>query len=236
MGQRPTGTAAAIQEPATLSTRLVRTIDEFCDALESRPGDGPAVVHLRGAASPPATGPAWPGDVDMQLVTRWERALRRLERAPAATVAVTDAHCHGAALEIMLCVDYRVAVADTRLHLASAAGTWPGMGLYRLANQIGPGPARRLTLFQDELTAAAAVAVGLVDRVVADRTAVLAAVPPPVAATPGPDLAIRRHLLLEATAVDYDEALGSHLAACDRERRRTAVSPLAGATARTGPP
>ncbi|MEK8174877.1 hypothetical protein NKH77_54940 [Streptomyces sp. M19] len=34
------------------------------------------------------------------------------------------------------------------------------------------------------------------------------------------ELAVRRQLLLEAASVEYDEALGVHLAACDRELRR----------------
>jgi isomerase DpgB len=43
------------------------------------------------------------------------------------------------------------------------------------------------------------------------------------AAAEGAELAIRRQLVLEAANTAYEEALGVHLAACDRALRRAAA-------------
>jgi isomerase DpgB len=44
-----------------------------------------------------------------------------------------------------------------------------------------------------------------------------------VAAAGGADLAIRRQLVLEAANTAFEDALGVHLAACDRALRRAAT-------------
>jgi isomerase DpgB len=43
------------------------------------------------------------------------------------------------------------------------------------------------------------------------------------AAAVGAELAIRRQLVLEAPATTFEDALGTHLAACDRALRRAAT-------------
>jgi isomerase DpgB len=40
----------------------------------------------------------------------------------------------------------------------------------------------------------------------------------------GPELSVRRQLLNEATSSAYEDAIGAHLAACDRELRRIGVA------------
>lgn len=196
-----------------LSAGLIGRIQEACVRAEDAAGTPTVVVALDG------TGYAgeWPGDVGVHTVSKWERALRRLERLDAVTVAVADGACHGPLLEILLATDFRIAAPDTTFAFGCYGGqAWPGMAVHRLANQLGVARTRQLVLFGAELTATEAHAAGLVNAVAADPSDHLDALAGSVRATTGRELAIRRRLLLDATATSFEESLGVHLAACDR--------------------
>ncbi|MFD4601294.1 enoyl-CoA-hydratase DpgB [Streptomyces sp. NPDC058464] len=202
-----------------LSTELVAAFEALCDRAEDRTGRNTVIVHVSGAPAAPA-----PGNLTIALVSKWERALRRFERLPAATVAVASDECGGVALEALLATDYRIGTASLRLLMAGgAAATWPGMALYRIVRQAGSAAARRAVLLGIPLTAADALAAHLVDEVTADAATALTAATELTAAVPGPELAIRRQLMHDATAVSFEEALGAHLAACDRALRLAAA-------------
>jgi isomerase DpgB len=208
---------------AALSGDLTARVTEFCERVEDRP-DGIAVLHLEDSA--PAAHD-WPGPIGVHQVNKWERALRRLERLPAPTVVVAGGDCSGPALEILLAADYRIATADLRLSLPFGTGHfWPGMAVHRLAQQIGIARARRLVLFGHPLTGAEGTEIGLFDELVADLAGAADAVANAgtlLGGRTGAELAVRRGLLLDAATTPFEEALGAHLAACDRElRRRTA--------------
>jgi isomerase DpgB len=80
-------------------------------------------------------------------------------------------------------------------------------------------PVRRLALFGVEIGAARAAGLGLVDEVGDDVVALAREALEILGGVPGRELAIRRRLLLDATTTSYEDALGSHLAACDRAVR-----------------
>nr|CAQ52619.1 enoyl-CoA hydratase/isomerase [Streptomyces violaceoruber] len=202
-----------------LTPELVAAVQEVCDRAEEL-GDEPVVVHLGGGpddGTPPATD-----GVAVHLVNKWERALRRLERLETATVAVVSGDCSGPAVEVLLSCDYRIAGPDLRLTLPFWAGEpWPGMLVYRLANQLGVARARSLVLFGTALSAQRAAEVGLVDEVTETVAAVTAERLARARDFAGTELAIRRRLLLDAAATSFEDALGTHLAACDRALRRS---------------
>lgn len=204
-----------------LTEQSVGQIVEVCDELEDADRAAFAVLHVQGAAG--VREQAWPGEVGVHLVNKWERALRRLERSPAAVVAVVSGECSGPALDLVLAADHRIATADTRLSPAVTSGRlWPGMAVHRLVQQLGVARARRLALFGEEVTAAEGAELGLFDRVVTDRTEIGAAVENVarlLGGLAGGELAIRRRLLLDAVATGFEESLGAHLAACDRTLR-----------------
>jgi len=157
-------------------------------------------------------------------VTRWERALRRLERLGVPTVAVASGGCGGAALDALLATDYRIATPDIRLRLAGdGEATWPGMALFRLAQQTGGSRVRRAILFGGHIDAAQGIALGLVDEVADDPDSALAAVAELVGTLSGAELAIRRRLMSDAASSSFEDALGRHLAACERALRRSAA-------------
>jgi isomerase DpgB len=203
-----------------LTAEAVAAVTAICDSAEDGAGPGKVIVEVSGA--PEA---AWRTDLTVSLVSKWERALRRLERLPAATIAVADGDCGGLALDAMLAADYRIATGTVRLVVPVGDGTaWPGMAIYRLAQHGAHTAAiRRAVLFGTPIAAADAVALHLVDELAADPAAALALAAERGGAVTGTELAIRRQLMVDATVTSFDEALGVHLAACDRTLRRAAV-------------
>jgi isomerase DpgB len=164
---------------------------------------------------------SWISGLDVALVTKWERALRRLERLNAMTVAVASGAVGGMALDVLLATDYRIATPDTRLLVAlDGAVTWPGMALYRLVQQAGAAPIRRAVLFGHPITVTRAVALSLVHEVTEAPAGALAAMAATAALRSGRELAIRRQLMQDAGTTSFEDALGAHLAACDRARRQ----------------
>lgn len=206
-----------------LADESVAELAALCTRAED--GDGSRGVILRVSGVP---GPGWSSDLTVALVSKWERGLRRLERLPAVTIAVADGDCGGLALDALLAADYRIMTDGSRLVLPVVArATWPGMALYRLARQAaGTALARRAVLLAAPIGAAQAQAIGVVDEVTS--TAMLAfeqamEIVGAATAAPGAELAIRRQLMLEAMSTAFEDALGPHLAACDRALRMVAT-------------
>ncbi|KPI19102.1 Enoyl-CoA hydratase/isomerase [Actinobacteria bacterium OK074] len=203
-----------------LTPELIVAVEALCTRVEDASGD--PVVVLRLGAPPAGAAPERAAvPVAIHLVNRWERALRRLERVNAVTLAVAEGRCGGPALEAMLSCDYRIGGPDLRLAPSSGTGEpWPGMAVHRLANQLGVAKVRQLVLFGTELPAVRALEVGLVDELSDDLPAALTARLALARGLTGTEIAIRRRLLLEATSTSFEDALGTHLAACDRTLRR----------------
>jgi isomerase DpgB len=165
---------------------------------------------------------SWARDLHVGLVSKWERALRRLERVPMTTIAVASGDCGGLALDALLTTDYRIATSTVRLLLPVAESTvWPGMAVYRLSQQTDVAGIRRAVLFGHPIGAEEALELHVVDEVVGDPEDALAAGAGTLRAFSGRELAIRRRLILDATTTSFEEALGVHLAACDRALRRS---------------
>ncbi|MGW7069881.1 enoyl-CoA-hydratase DpgB [Streptomyces sp. NPDC054855] len=202
------------------TSEAIAAIGAVCDRAEDAGGRSPVIVELSGT---PDRG--WTGELTVGLVSKWERVLRRLERLPTTTIAVADGDCGGPALDALLATDIRIATPSSRLVPAMADGaTWPGMVLHRLAQQAtGTAAIRHAALFGIPLDAAQALALHLIDEVTDDTAVAVAAAVERTAGFAGTELAIRRQLLLDAHTVPFEEALGAHLAACDRELRRIAA-------------
>jgi isomerase DpgB len=203
-----------------LAAESVAELGALCDRAEDGDANGCVILWVSGVP-----GPGWPIDLPVALVSKWERGLRRLERLPAVTIAVADDDCGGPALDALLVADYRIMLAGARLVMPVVAGaTWPGMALYRLARQAaGLAPARRAMLFGTPIGAAEAQAMGIIDDVAGDGALALEQAMQVAGAAPGAELAIRRQLILEAVSTTFEDALGPHLAACDRALRSAAT-------------
>jgi isomerase DpgB len=198
-----------------LGAGTVAAVAAVCDRAEDL--GGTAVVVVRVSGSPAAAS----GTPTLKLVNQWERVLRRLERLPATTIAVVEGDCGGAALDALLTTDHRIAAPSARLILPVRAGSiWPGMALYRLARQAASAAAaRHAALLGGVIEARAALASHLVHDVADDLPAALGAMVAHASVISGTELAVRRQLVLDAPTVGFEEALGTHLAACDRALR-----------------
>lgn len=216
---------ARIREPVlridggALVAASVAELAALCDRVED--GEAGRFVVLRVSGVP---GPGWFRDLPVAQVSKWERGLRRLERLPILIIAVAEGDCGGAALDALLAADYRIMPAGARLVMPIVAGAiWPGMALYRIARQAaGATLARRAALFGTPIGAAEAQAMGIIDEV-GDVELALEKAMETAGAVPGAELAIRRQLVLEAPTTSFEDALGVHLAACDRALRRAAA-------------
>lgn len=203
-----------------LSAESVAELGAVCDAAEDGDAHGFVIVRVSGVPEP-----QWTSDLSVALVSKWERGLRRLERLPAVTIAVADEDCGGIALDALLATDYRIMSGWAKLVVpVVAGGTWPGMALYRLARQAaGAGPVRQALLFGKPIGAGAAQAIGVIDEVAGNPTIAIEKAIEVATAARGAELAIRRQLMQEALTTSYEDALGVHLAACDRTLRQAAA-------------
>jgi isomerase DpgB len=211
--------AVRIDGRQPLSAASVAAIAALCDSAED--GDDPRTVVVYVSGAPDRS---WTRDLSVALVSKWERGLRRLERLPAATIGVASGDCGGPALDALLATDYRIADTSLRLVVPVTAGaTWPGMALYRMSRQAGGTAIRRALLLGVPVEAAQALALHLVDELTDDAESALAAASGLAGAFAGAEVAIRRQLMLEALSVSFEDALGRHLAACDRALRQASV-------------
>ncbi|WP_460849856.1 enoyl-CoA-hydratase DpgB [Phytohabitans suffuscus] len=214
-----TAVALRVDGARPLSMASVAAVEAACVASDSDKSTTILPVYVTGTP-----GEDWTHGLDVALVTKWERSLRRLERLGVTTVAVASGDCGGAALDVLLATDYRIATPGIRLSLpVDGEATWPSMAIFRLAQQAGGTRLRRAILFGAHIDADESVAAGLVDEVTDDPAAALAAMAETVSGFSGRELAIRRQLMFDAATTSFEDALGRHLAACDRAMRRWAA-------------
>jgi enoyl-CoA hydratase/carnithine racemase len=118
------------------------------------------------------------GAIAEPFYRHWIRALNRLEDTPKVSVAVLHGHSIGGGLQLAAACDLRVATRDAVVGLgASRHGIIPDGSVLRLARLIGLARAKEMSLLNEEVSAEAAHALGLVTRVCApaEVDAVLAA-------------------------------------------------------------
>ncbi|GAA3922138.1 3-hydroxyacyl-CoA dehydrogenase NAD-binding domain-containing protein [Luteimonas lutimaris] len=113
-------------------------------------------------------------------IRRGQQAFQRLAELRCPTVSAIHGFCMGGGTEISLACDYRVASNDpsTRIGLPEVKlGIYPGWGgSVRLPRLVGAPAAFDMMLTGRTLSASAAKAIGLVDRVVDEATLLDAAV------------------------------------------------------------
>jgi isomerase DpgB len=186
-------------------------LNRACDMVEESGPDTVLLLQLSGAASQLAALPA-----DVHEVNHWERALRRIERLGSVIVATLDGVAGPAAFAVLLTADYRIMAPAASLGLLGRQGILPDTTLFRLANQLGVAQARRIGLFGMPLAAADAQRLALADELNPSPLAAAKDFIGCLQAAQTRDVAVRRRLLLDASAISYEDGLGVHLAACDR--------------------
>ncbi len=109
------------------------------------------------------------GRVGEGKLIRENEVYSRLAQLPLPTVAAIEGDALGGGLELALCCDLRVAAENARLGLPEVGlGVMPGSGgTQRLPRLIGLARAKELILLGSVIDAETALALGLVNRVVA---------------------------------------------------------------------
>lgn len=120
---------------------------------------------------------AWGGLAPLEMWRTWTRAGHRafdaLARLRVPLVAALNGHALGGGLELAGTADIRVAEAQAKFGLPETGiAMVPGWsGTQRLVRRFGAGVVRRLALTGEIVTADRALALGLVDEVVASGEA-----------------------------------------------------------------
>jgi enoyl-CoA hydratase/carnithine racemase len=152
-----------------MSNQATIDINTVADAIAQE--ESVRVVVITGAGRSFSTGidlkQLSTDQIEMEYHHRWERALRRFELMEKIVIVGIQQYCLGGGLQLALACDVRVAADNAILGLpAIKEGLIPGLGTYRLAQYVGLGRAKRLTLSGENVNAQDAYAMGLVDYVV----------------------------------------------------------------------
>jgi enoyl-CoA hydratase/carnithine racemase len=158
--------AARVGE-AIVDAEIVHALGAVLDNVEHAGIENFVLIFAGTAEVTAGDFPAWPrgsGRADMRYFARWDELLSRISRLAAKSFAGYHGRVGPAAIQAGLVADLRLASVDARLSLGGLAeGRFPGMGAYWLPKFIGLGTARRMLLLGEDLTAAQAARIGLLD-------------------------------------------------------------------------
>jgi enoyl-CoA hydratase/carnithine racemase len=146
---------------------------KLADATEAAARDSAVwVVVVRGAGRAFSSGmdrsALSAGGVGEPFYRHFIRALNCLEDMDKLVIGVLHGYCIGGGLQLAVACDVRLATEDAVLGLgATRHGLIPDGSILRLARIIGLGRAKELTLLNDHIGAAEALAMGLVNWVAA---------------------------------------------------------------------
>lgn len=113
----------------------------------------------------------------LALIRRWQRAFELVASCPVPVIAAVHGPCIGGGLDLVTACDLRVATSDARFSLRETkVAIVADLGsLQRLPAIVGPGHAREMAFTGRDIDASRALAMGLVNDVLADRAALDAA-------------------------------------------------------------
>ncbi|MBI3029204.1 MAG: enoyl-CoA hydratase/isomerase family protein [Candidatus Rokubacteria bacterium] len=161
--------AITLNRPAVLNALNKSLAAALADAAEEAARDPNVwVIVVRGAGRAFSSGmdrtALAAGQVEEPFYRHWIRGLNGLEDAGKPVLAAIHGYCIGGGLQLALACDFRLATADGVLGLgATRHGLIPDGAVLRLARVVGIGRAKELALLNDEVTAAEARAIGLVN-------------------------------------------------------------------------
>jgi len=162
-----------LNRPAVLNALDRALAAALADCVERAADDAATfVVVVRGAGRAFCSGmdrtALAGGAIGEPFYRHWIRALNRLEDMSKVSIAVLHGYSIGGGLQLAVACDLRVATSDAVVGLgASRHGILPDGSVLRLARLLGLARAKELSLLNDEISAEAARAIGLVTRVCA---------------------------------------------------------------------
>jgi enoyl-CoA hydratase len=173
-GRLATITLARPEKLNALDQGMLAALGEAAAAIDAADDVRCAIIHGEGKAFC-AGGDiaAWGGLPAIEMWRSWTRAGHRafdaLARLRAPLIAVLSGHALGGGLELAGCADIRIAEPQAKLGLPETGiAMVPGFsGTQRLVRRFGAGVVRRLALTGEIVPAERALALGIVDEVVA---------------------------------------------------------------------
>lgn len=162
--------------------------DRVCSLLDEASGDvGVRVVVIEGSGGafcagadlrspqPPAARPEGapdlvPGEITRLLSRGWQRLISAVQDCDKPVIASVDGVAAGGGVQLALACDLVIASERARfIEVFIDRGIAPDAGAaYLLTRLIGPQKTKELLFFGDRVNAAEALAMGLVNRVVAE--------------------------------------------------------------------
>ena len=174
-----------INRPQTMNALDMAMLDALESAVDRAAADKDVrVIVLTGAGKAFVAG----GDIAelnsrnglrhyFEFGERIHAVFRKIEALDKPTVGAINGWALGGGTELLLCLDIRIVAESAKLGLPEVTlGMFPGAGgSQRLIRQVAPCKAKELMFTGDRITAAEALALGLVNRVVPDGESVDAA-------------------------------------------------------------
>lgn len=145
--------------------------DEACGrlvaALDAARAGGARAVVLTGAGGHFCAGADLSGVPSARFLDSLRRLLDTIVTLPAAVIAAVHGVALGAGLQVAVACDLRVATPHSRFGVPAArlGLVMDHASVQRVALLAGPGPARAMLLAAEEIDGAAAVRLGLAQRV-----------------------------------------------------------------------
>lgn len=116
-------------------------------------------------------GTARPRETLRRLIRKWQDHITQIERCPVPVIAAIHGRCVGGGLDVATACDIRLASADALISLRETkVAIVADLGsLQRLPSIVGKGLAREMAFTGRDVTAAQALAMGLVNATYATR-------------------------------------------------------------------
>jgi enoyl-CoA hydratase/carnithine racemase len=156
---------------------MLRALNHVLGDVGGRPDIRCAIVH-GGSARAFCAGSdmkefdALRDDASEHKILFEDMVLRRLARLPMPTIAAIDGPALGGGFELALACDLRVMKRGVAVGLTEARiGGLAGSGAVRLAHLVGPARAKALLFTGETIAGEKALALGLVNEVVDEGTA-----------------------------------------------------------------
>jgi enoyl-CoA hydratase/carnithine racemase len=161
----------------------------------------------------------YPAKIDYDGFRRWEEVLRTIEKTNRITMAVVEGDCFGAAIDLALTCDIRIAGEEAKFsHDEAKKGILPGQTIFQLGKFCGLGKMMELIQTGREYTAREAVEMGIfngsyVPSKIEEGIAAAIAKYEPININ---ILMLSRRLSRESYSIASDDFIGSYLAAQHR--------------------
>jgi enoyl-CoA hydratase/carnithine racemase len=161
----------------------------------------------------------YPARIDYDGFRKWEEMLRAIEKLEKITVSVAEGECFGAAIDLVLNCDVRLAAEEaTFSHDEVRRGILPGQTIFQLSKFCGIGKTMELIQTGRKYTAREAVEMGILNAAfpAVKMDDAVAATLEKYASVNMNILTLSRRLAKESFHIGYEDFIGGYLAAQHR--------------------